>query len=71
LGLDIVEEILLRLQVIDLVRCKSDCKSRNSLISSDLFGKSQLKRQHSNEIGDTRIFVSGVSKANDYQDAYY
>ncbi|GJT49674.1 F-box protein CPR1-like protein [Tanacetum coccineum] len=57
LGRDIHEEILLRLQVNDLIRCKSVCKSWNSLISSPRFVKSQIKR-HSNEIGDTRIIVS-------------
>ncbi|GJZ05761.1 putative F-box domain-containing protein [Tanacetum coccineum] len=34
LGLDIHEEILVRLQVNDLIRCKSVCKSWNSLIKS-------------------------------------
>ncbi|GKC45768.1 F-box protein CPR1-like protein [Tanacetum coccineum] len=61
LGLDIDAKILLRLQVNDLIRCKSVCKSWNSLISSDPFVKSHLKRQHSNEIGDTRIIVCGAS----------
>ncbi|GJX47899.1 F-box protein CPR1-like protein [Tanacetum coccineum] len=58
LGRDIHEEILLRLEVNDLIRCKSVCKSWNSLISDPRFVKSQLKRQHSNELGDTRIIVS-------------
>ncbi|GJV69644.1 putative F-box domain-containing protein [Tanacetum coccineum] len=69
LGPKIDEEILLRLQVIDLIRCKSVCKSWNSLISSDPFVKSHLKRQHSNEIGDTRIIVCGASSM--YDDCFY
>ncbi|GJR04299.1 F-box protein CPR1-like protein [Tanacetum coccineum] len=64
LGLDNYEEILLRLQVKDFIRCKSVCKSWYSIISSDRFVKSQLKR-HSNEVGDTRIIVSnGASIVN-------
>nr|GFA97310.1 hypothetical protein [Tanacetum cinerariifolium] len=62
LGRHIQEEILLRLEVNDLIRCKSVCKSWNSLISSPRFVKSQLKR-HSNEIGDTRIIVSDGSSS--------
>nr|GEV09160.1 putative F-box domain-containing protein [Tanacetum cinerariifolium] len=60
LGLDIDEDILLRLEVKDLIRCKGVCKSWYSLISSGCFVKSQLnnnvrKKVDNNEIGDTRI----------------
>nr|GEW90445.1 hypothetical protein [Tanacetum cinerariifolium] len=60
LGLDIDEDILLRLEVNDLIRCKGVCKSWYSLISSGCFVKSQLnnnvrKKVDNNEIGDTRI----------------
>ncbi|GJZ77697.1 putative F-box domain-containing protein [Tanacetum coccineum] len=59
-GLDIQEEILMRLQVNDLIRCKSVCKSWYSLISSPRFAKYQLnynlkKKVDNNEIGNTRI----------------
>ncbi|GJW44532.1 putative F-box domain-containing protein [Tanacetum coccineum] len=55
-GLDIQEEILMRLQVNDLIRCKSVCKSWYSLISSPRFAKYQLKKKvDNNEIGNTRI----------------
>ncbi|GJU82580.1 zinc finger, CCHC-type containing protein [Tanacetum coccineum] len=56
------QKILVRLEVNDLIGCKSVCKSWNSLISSDGFVKSQLKRRHSsNEIRDTRIIVSSLA----------
>ncbi|GJW62214.1 F-box/kelch-repeat protein-like protein isoform X1 [Tanacetum coccineum] len=60
LGLDIHEEILVRMQVKDLIRCKSVCKSWYSLISSGLFVKSHLNnivknKVDNNETGDTRI----------------
>ncbi|GJX11689.1 F-box/kelch-repeat protein-like protein isoform X1 [Tanacetum coccineum] len=58
--LNIVQEILARSQVEDLLRCKSVCKSWKSLISSRRFVKSHLnynlkKKADNNEIGDTRI----------------
>nr|GFA02265.1 hypothetical protein [Tanacetum cinerariifolium] len=60
LGLDIDEDILLRLEVKDLICCKGVCKSWYSLISSGCFVKSQLNNNvrnkvDNNEIGDTRI----------------
>ncbi|GKC34372.1 F-box protein CPR1-like protein, partial [Tanacetum coccineum] len=41
--LDVVEEILVKLDVEDLLRCKTVCKSWYSLISSNLFVKFHLK----------------------------
>ncbi|PWA92215.1 F-box domain-containing protein [Artemisia annua] len=41
-SLDIVEDILLRLEVNDHIRCKSVCKSWNSLILSPRFVKSHI-----------------------------
>ncbi|GJS67748.1 putative F-box domain-containing protein [Tanacetum coccineum] len=65
-GLDIHEKILLRLEVNYLIRCKSVCKSWNSLISSDRFVKSQLKR-HSIEIGESRIIVSNLASSRQWE----
>ncbi|GJZ78819.1 putative F-box domain-containing protein [Tanacetum coccineum] len=58
--LNIVEDILARSQVEDLLRCKSVCKSWKSLISSRRFVKYHLnynlkKKAYNNESGDTRI----------------
>ncbi|GJY56793.1 putative F-box domain-containing protein [Tanacetum coccineum] len=65
-GLDIDEQMLLRMEPHDLIRCKSVCKSWYSLISSDRFVKSQLnynlrKKADNNEIGDTRITALGAT----------
>ncbi|GJZ96008.1 F-box/kelch-repeat protein-like protein isoform X1 [Tanacetum coccineum] len=58
--LNIVEDILARSQVEDLLRCKSVCKSWKSLISSRRFVKYHLnynlkKKAYNNESGDTAI----------------
>ncbi|GJZ75841.1 F-box/kelch-repeat protein-like protein isoform X1 [Tanacetum coccineum] len=42
LALDVVEQILVTLDAVDLVRCKSVCKSWLSLISSPLFVKAHF-----------------------------
>ncbi|XP_076891458.1 F-box protein CPR1-like [Bidens hawaiensis] len=44
LALDVVEQMLLRLDVEDLIRCKSVCKSWLSFISSPGFVQAHLKR---------------------------
>ncbi|XP_071687358.1 F-box/kelch-repeat protein At3g06240-like [Rutidosis leptorrhynchoides] len=53
----VVEEILKRLHVDDVVRCKSVCKSWYNLISSNDFVKAHLKRNYSSnrEHGYLRI----------------
>ncbi|GKC84346.1 putative F-box domain-containing protein, partial [Tanacetum coccineum] len=51
---DVVEEILLRLDVEDLLRCKSVCKLWYSLISSDCFVQSHLNRTHKKNHGHRR-----------------
>ncbi|GKB01307.1 putative F-box domain-containing protein [Tanacetum coccineum] len=55
--LDEFEEILLRLDAEDLLRCKSVCKSWYSLISSPYFVKAHLKHACNNnrELGHFRI----------------
>ncbi|GJW02632.1 F-box protein CPR1-like protein [Tanacetum coccineum] len=60
---DVVEDILTRLDVKDVLRCKSVCKSWYSLISSPYFVKSHLLKHKSNcstrinnnDVGNTRI----------------
>ncbi|GJV25561.1 F-box protein CPR1-like protein [Tanacetum coccineum] len=74
--LDIHEEILVRLQVNDLIRCKSVCKSWNSLIKSPRFVKSHLnnivkKKVDNNEIGDTRIIALGATSMCDDDCRFY
>ncbi|XP_071687394.1 F-box protein CPR1-like [Rutidosis leptorrhynchoides] len=44
--MDVIEEILERLDPEDLLRCKSVCKSWYNLISSDSFVKAHLKRSY-------------------------
>ena len=65
--LDEFEEILLRLDAEDLLRCKSVCKSWYSFISSPYFVKAHLKRVYNNsrELGHLRVcmpFRSGVAE---------
>ncbi|XP_076942590.1 F-box/kelch-repeat protein At3g06240-like [Bidens hawaiensis] len=60
---DVVEDILVRLDVKDLIRCKSVCKSWQSFISSSRFVQAHLnhayKRDRDNhEFGHRRICVS-------------
>ncbi|GJW21213.1 putative F-box domain-containing protein [Tanacetum coccineum] len=52
---DVVEEILSRLLVKDLLRCKSVCKSWYSLISSPSFVRLQCKYICDNKDHNTRI----------------
>ena len=60
---DVVEDILVQLNVNDLLRCKSVCKSWYSLISSPRFVKAHLKTTYvnndssnsCNELGHVRI----------------
>ncbi|XP_071689964.1 F-box/kelch-repeat protein At3g06240-like [Rutidosis leptorrhynchoides] len=57
---DVVEEIVTRLDVEDVVRCKSVCKSWYNLISSNYFVKAHLNRSYINnnrEHGYLRIRI--------------
>ncbi|KAD3068994.1 hypothetical protein E3N88_36874 [Mikania micrantha] len=60
---DVVEKILVRLDVKDIIRCKSVCKSWQSFISSPEFVKSHLRHAYKNDhdrdkIGHRRIGIS-------------
>lgn len=62
---EIQEQILVRLDITDLIRCKSVCKSWKSLISRSHFIKAHLIRSYindhnSNEIGDRRIVIADL-----------
>lgn len=62
--LDVAEEVLLRLPVKDLVRCKSVCKSWYSLISSPYFIKLHVKfmcekeEKENKQLGNRRIAMT-------------
>ncbi|GJX02190.1 putative F-box domain-containing protein [Tanacetum coccineum] len=63
----------MRLQVSDLIRCKSVCKSWYSLISSPRFAKSQLnynlkKKVDNSEIGNTRISSLAATRMFFYEE---
>ncbi|KAI7726133.1 hypothetical protein M8C21_031013 [Ambrosia artemisiifolia] len=69
LAFDVVEEILVQLDVKDLIRCKSVCKSWQSFISSPRFVNAHLKRSCNNdldnhELGHRRIGM-GISTDED------
>ncbi|KAL8247038.1 hypothetical protein R6Q59_008254 [Mikania micrantha] len=71
LGLDAVEEILVRLDVEDLIRCKSVCKSWLSFISSTRFVKAHLKHNYNNdrdnhELGHRRISSYAIKNEDDW-----
>ncbi|GKB65287.1 putative F-box domain-containing protein [Tanacetum coccineum] len=75
---DVVEEILLRLPVKDLLRCKSVCKSWYSLISSPSFIKIHEKficnKDHKNnkQLGNRRIaMIRKYTFTNGHHDALY
>ncbi|GKD49360.1 putative F-box domain-containing protein [Tanacetum coccineum] len=58
--LDVVEDILLRLDVKDILLCKSVCRSWYSLISSNLFVKSHLIHTYNknrDQLGHRRIVM--------------
>ncbi|XP_071708383.1 F-box/kelch-repeat protein At3g06240-like [Rutidosis leptorrhynchoides] len=52
---DVVEQILVKLDVKDLIRCKSVCKSWHSLISSDRFINYHLNRSYKNDLNNYAI----------------
>ncbi|GJY66140.1 F-box/kelch-repeat protein-like protein isoform X1 [Tanacetum coccineum] len=60
--LDVIEQILVRLDGIDLLRCKSVCKSCLSLIPTPLFVKSHLNYTCINNynLPDRRIIMLGA-----------
>ncbi|MFS8011005.1 putative F-box domain-containing protein [Helianthus anomalus] len=63
LALDVVEDILVRLDVEDLIRCKSVCKSWYSFISCSRFVKAHLKHAYNNDPelgGHRRIALSSI-----------
>lgn len=60
---DVVEQILVKLDVIDLIRCKNVCKSWRSLISSHRFIKAHLNHTYNNDnkqVGHRRMIMSGI-----------
>ncbi|KAI7735026.1 hypothetical protein M8C21_028143, partial [Ambrosia artemisiifolia] len=66
LGLDVVEQILVRSDVVDLIRCKSVCKSWQSIISDPRFVKAHLNHAYTNdrnnpELGHRRVCLSVIS----------
>lgn len=71
LGLDILENILARLQVKDLLLCKAVCKSRNCLISTPCFTKSHLDYILNNKRDDTRIMVSNGASSMCVDQCHY
>ncbi|XP_076948086.1 F-box protein CPR1-like [Bidens hawaiensis] len=63
---DVVEQILIELDVKDLIRCKSVCKSWYSLITSSGFIKRHLTRsynkdRYNNNLGHRRVSVFKLS----------
>ncbi|XP_076912568.1 F-box protein CPR1-like [Bidens hawaiensis] len=61
---DVLEEILIRLDVEDLIRCKSVCKSRLSFISTPCFVKAHLNHniksdRDNHQFGHRRIYDRG------------
>ncbi|MFS8011009.1 putative F-box domain-containing protein [Helianthus anomalus] len=63
LALDVVEDILVRLDVEDLIRCKSVCKSWYSFISCSRFVKAHLNHAYNNDPelgGHRRIALSSI-----------
>lgn len=74
--IDLVEDILVRLDGEDLIRCKSICKSWLSLISSSRFVKNHLdytcnKDHYNHELGHRRIIMPTYGdKRNDGQTLY-
>ncbi|GJW02662.1 F-box/kelch-repeat protein-like protein [Tanacetum coccineum] len=61
----LLEKILIRLEVKDLIRCKCVCKSWNSFISDPCFAKAQLNHscindQNNNEFKNGRIVINYV-----------
>nr|GEX88529.1 hypothetical protein [Tanacetum cinerariifolium] len=55
-GHDIFENILLRLDVEDLMRCKSVCKSWQSLISHPSFVSTHLNHSYNNDRNNSKIY---------------
>nr|XP_043633603.1 putative F-box protein At3g16210 [Erigeron canadensis] len=75
LGVDEMEEILKRLDVKDLIRCKSVCKSWRCVISRPCFVKAHMSYTYNNDVnnyrlGDRRI-VTHRSLSMNYQSFSY
>ncbi|PWA66895.1 isopenicillin N synthase [Artemisia annua] len=73
---DLVEQILLRLGVKDLLRCKSVCKLWQSLILSYRFVKYHMnhannKDNNNKEIGHRRILMPEIYRMNMAYDMWY
>ncbi|MFS8013282.1 putative F-box domain-containing protein [Helianthus anomalus] len=76
LALDVVERILVRLDVEDLIRCKSVCKSLQSFISSPSFVKAHLNHAYKSdrdnpELGYRRVSLHINGDAWFYADTIY
>ena len=53
---DILENIFLRLKVVDLIRCKSVCKSWQSFISHPSFVNTHLNHSYNNDRNNNKIY---------------
>ncbi|KAJ0806761.1 putative F-box domain-containing protein [Helianthus annuus] len=65
---DVVEQILLRSEVKDLIRFKSVCKSWHSLITSHRFVNRHLKHSYNKDRIDNEIGHRRVTYVDDDQD---
>ncbi|KAM0054383.1 putative F-box domain-containing protein [Helianthus debilis subsp. tardiflorus] len=70
LSFDVIEQLLVRLDVEDLIRCKSVCKSWQSLISCPRFVKAHLNHaydndRHNPQLGHRRFAMSGITNVDD------
>ncbi|KAJ0941603.1 putative F-box domain-containing protein [Helianthus annuus] len=68
---DVVEGILIRLDVKDLIRCKSVCKSWHSLITSPRFISSHLNRSYNKDRHDNKFGHRRICLVNEFSSGYF